>query len=186
MGIFEDFWDNVLTKMLPSFKTRDTGVRSYFGIALKADSTLSLSEIRRIIDLTELSPLFISLDGEDAERHRALARYFDSRAVFPRSINEFSGMSGRCDFLVTEHLPGALFSFLSYTPIYLNVKDADSREFMGELAFRGIGGRAVMPYTKNRLDRIKKVGARDSDFYGILNFIRSEMKDSLRRLILPP
>ncbi len=182
MQKFDAFWEAIPDLILPLANKKRYTLRDSFGIILNGDSTLGATDIGKIAEKSELSPLFICLDFESLDRVRALARQFDSRVVIPRGIKEFFTASESCNFIMSEHLRGALFSFLSCTPLYLSVRDEDCREFIGELVLRQIGGGIVSPYTKNGLGKIKKVGAVDSDFYGALNAFRAELTDKLREL----
>lgn len=145
-------------------KTTKT-VDNFFALALKKDSLISPQDIQIITDECQLHPLFFVIDDYEAiYPSRFMARIFDAPVIRISGFGDFCESISRCSFSVCESLKPAVFSLISGKPAYVDAKDDKCRTFMGKMAKAGCPRGILIPYTKNRLSNIKKVGAFGSDF----------------------
>ena len=100
-----------------------------------------------------------------------MARIFDAPIVKTENYRDFKREAANLSLSVCESLKPALYSILSGIPAYLDAKDEKGRSFMGKMAKTGCPHGILIPYTKNRLADVKKVGACGSDFGLLLNSI---------------
>lgn len=177
--------DNIFTslssELSPSPPTkRDIHTATHVAIILTDGGTLSESDIRQICDNTQLSPLFFAFSrGYQVDVARRYARAFDASLIMPKNSRELSSAMTRVAFSVSESFFGALCSLISCTPSYVNSSCRDCRALIGELSARSIPDGILIPYTKGRADRIKKVRAQVSDFEFAVAKIRGELRSRL-------
>lgn len=138
------------------------------GIIVSKKNVLTLEEVLQIRDASKLTPIFISICDEDYLCARALSRISSSAHISFANFYDFYAFSKRLELCVSDTILGALYSFFSYTPCYLNINSQKNCEFISRL-FPKNKRPVILPYSKHSLPCIKKVGAKHSDFNEILN-----------------
>ena len=150
----------------------DKNVEKYFALALKKGSHVSSRDIEYITKEWKLEPIFLAYDEpESIQLSRFMARMFDAPLLRISSYKDFREGVAHCSFSVCESLKPTVFSIISGKPAYVDVNDEKCRSFMGKMAKAGCPKGILIPYTKNRLSNIKKVGACGSDFKMLIDDI---------------
>ena len=168
---------SVANEIAPDLKKRKNfNGRGYFALVLNHGSSLTIGDVREIAERLALTPVFIAFNMErEFDKSRYFSRLFNSKILLPKTKNEFYNAISECEFTVSENITGAFFSLLSHKPSYLNAKCGVCRTFIAELMSMGCDENIIIPYTKNRIEIIKKVRARDSDFSYIINKIQNRI-----------
>ncbi len=167
---------SVAKKLAPKFNIPIYQKNKYYAFVLNDACTLTVGDIKEISERIALKPIFISI-GSDSSIYKAkfFSRIFDSEPFFPKNKTDFKNAISKCEFTVSENLFGAYFSILAHKPSYLNMKSEANRTFIAEIILMGCGKNIVIPYTKNRTRIIKKVRAKSSDFYYVIDKIRNRI-----------
>lgn len=138
-------------------------VGMYFGVIVCRDSVMSVRDLSKIAEETGLSPFFVVLYDEDFLTAKRLSRLMSAPCAMAEGISKFEALSSGFAFSVCESAKGALFSFLCAIPCYIDIKRERNRELIA-LAYSLSRQRLLIPYSRGRLTKIRKVGAKSSDF----------------------
>lgn len=167
---------SVAKEIAPEFKIPLYQENKYLAFILSESSSLSIGDIKEISERVALKPIFISMGSDRLiSKARFFSRIFDSKPFFLKSKRDFENAISECEFTVSENLLGAYFSILAHKSVYLDIKTEASRHFIAEVISMDCGKNIVMPYTKNRTGIIKKVRAKSTDFFYIIDRIRNKI-----------
>lgn len=156
-----------------------------FALFLKTGESLSIPEIQDIKIRTGLSPLFFEIsENSSAELSRSYARGLGAPIVRVITQCKLAFALKECSFTVSEDVTGALLSFLSHTPTYVDAGCAEIRSFIGDISKYDIPADAIIPYTKNRTEIITGPITKYGFFQDAIEKIRADIGADFASLFL--
>ena len=132
------------------------------GFIIRKDCILTREDAERLKKEFGCDLILISIYDEDYFYLKSLSRTLDIPYKKIEGFAEFSAFSRRLEYCVSEWALGAIYSLLSYTPCYIDIKFDENIELY-RLASQISKSRVLFPYNEHK-DRIKKVGVSHSDF----------------------
>ena len=149
-------------------------IKNNFAIILKDGKSINAFDVTDIQNRTDLLPRFIAPPrSAELKISRSYARRLGVEVVIPRGKKELKYAMKNCLFTVSEGIDGALISFLSDTPVYINAGCKECRTLLGKIAKFEIANGLFIPYTKNRTAKILRPVFSDSDFIYAKNKFRA-------------
>lgn len=154
-----------------------------FAIILKTGESISIPDIHDIKARTGLSPLLLDFpEGPNSELLRSYARSLGASVAKVRTQNKFAFTLRECRFSISEDVTGALFSFLSHTPVYVDAGCSEIRSLIGQISKFDISEGVIIPYTKNRTSIITCPISKSEDFHGAIKKIRANIGADFQNL----
>ena len=168
---------SVAKEIMPELSfSKNNSRHTKFALILSTGESISISEIEDIKKRTSLTPVFFDVFlGFHSELLRSYARSLGATIVKVQTKKDFADALKECSFTVTEEITGALFSFLSHTPAYIDAGNYECRNFIGETTKWNISSEIIMPYTKNRTAIIHRPTASDEDFSLAIKKFRADI-----------
>jgi len=152
--MLEEFLYSIAEEIMPAIEPRHNA--AHFAFIAEDGRSMTESELWDICRRTSLSPIFLAISREGPLiASRRLARRFNARVLIPGNRRELMAALSSCRFSISESALGAFLSFISKTPVYLDVTADDCREMLWELSSLPHSENAVIPYTKSRTSGIK-------------------------------
>lgn len=166
----EPVFDILKSGLMPQSSYEKKATPSFFAVILNDGASLCESDILDILRRERLRPLFFDVSrATDREILKRRARAVGARIIKPHTYDGFFRYASDCAFAVSEELCGAVLSFLSHTPVYVDASRRECRELVALFSRVPQHTNVIMPYTKNRTRIIKrKAEAPSSDLSEIL------------------
>lgn len=153
----ESFYFSLAEEITPDAPDVRASGDKEFAVILGDGDTLSPSDIENISKRTSLSPIFFAISRDvSLDISRLYSRWLGAPLIIPRGLSESVSAMRECNFTVCENSVGALFSFISRTPAYLNSSSDGCREIIAEFSGEGFLSSVFIPYTKGRTELIKR------------------------------
>ncbi len=172
------FFDFLIPRMNVKVQKKD------FALMLSDGNSLSLSEIKEIINKTSLSPLFFRWQGNSkTDKTNRYIRFFGASQVTVGSLNDFNKLTRNVAFAITDCSWGIIPSILSHTPLYVDARESESRRLISTLMECVNIEKILTPFSKNITDKINKVGANSSDFEYVINTLKKLTRGYIRERI---
>ena len=158
--------------------------KSRLAVFLSDTPTLSIRDISLICSKNSLEPIFISSKKRGrVYLSRHFSRSLSAKMHLPKDRGELCEALSECSFSLCEESEDAILSLFCGAPSYLYAgKEGARRLFSRCTAFEGRQN-FIIPFTKNRLDKIEKVGYTESDLSLFAKYLSELEKSRLRKLI---
>ena len=158
--------------------------KSRLAVFLSETPTLSIRDISLISEKNSLDPIFISsrkMGRVYLSRH--FSRSLCTKMHLPKDRGELAEVLSDCSFSLCEESEDAILSLFCGAPCYLYAgKEGARKLFSHSSAFEGRQN-FIIPFTKNRLDKIEKVGCSCADLSLFAKYLSDLEKSRLRKLI---
>ena len=152
--------------------------RKCFAYIPKRRGELSAEQLLQIGTACGMVPIVIFLyqgqDGENCHKYTDLG----ISCYFPKSYEHIRTLLCTCAFSVTERLHGAVFSMLTHTPCYTLGSSLKLRALTAEVGSRAKG--ILVPIDSCAPDKIKEIGACDSDFLRVITDFKNQIEICMR------
>lgn len=143
------------------------------GFIIRKDCILTKEDAERLKEEFGCGLILISIYDEDYFYLKGLSRALDIPYKKINSLSEFFAFSQRLEYCISEWALGAIYSLLSYTPCYIDIKFDENIELY-RLCSQISKKRVLFPYNES-LGKIKKVGVQDSDFDKVFSDLRIKL-----------
>ena len=183
LGVREVFLTADIAFTLPQrkFKKRDT-----FAYIPKVESPSLEKKLKDIADKLSLRPTVIPFFAEcDEKLCAAVAKRLNAPTVSGNLDRIFEELAC-CRFTVSDRLHGGIFSLVAHTPTFLSDRQQKCRALTYELGMRSgeLGIKSPLISTDAIcVEKIKELGAYNSEFDILLNSLRFSSELGLSKLI---
>ena len=145
-----------------------------FALMIRNGESLAPAHVLEIGNRSGLFPRFITFSqGSPLDVSRLYARALGAKLFLPRSASAALQILSTCNFSICESAESAILSLSACIPAYISVSSPECRNFAARLCSRGISPHVLIPYAKNRTDRILRVSPREEDFAVAISEVRN-------------
>ena len=163
----------------PSFVRKN---KNSFAWVISKKGEIALTDILNISMERKLTPLAIVLNPEDKIMIEELKKH-NVEVFSPERYDDFCTVIQGCAFTVSERLHGAIFSLTCHIPAYLSARSTKNAALISEVQRIVPRGFLLTAYSKSAVIAKKEIGAKDSDFGYLNDFMKREIYNALEKAL---
>ena len=155
---------------------------NFFAWIISDKECIATDEIYEISKKRGLFPLVINLFREKDSISEKEIKSLGFSVITPKSFEELSNFLSAAQFSVSERLHGAIFSIISHTPSYIVINSEKSQALLNEIDSRSNVNKILLPYEKSSVLEKKEIGAKDSDFFYVINSLKRDINHAINEI----